>query len=591
MGPSGSGKSSFLNAVSGKATYGRTNGELVVNGSRSCALGDLASLIGFVPQDDVMLPELTVKENLCLYALLRRKRTFRQAEARASDVIRELDLYHVRHSPVGDASKRGISGGQKKRVNIGMELVASPRLLFLDEPTSGLDSTTSFDLVKMLRLSAENGGLNIVAVLHQPSFQTYELFHDLLLLGRGGRTVYLGPTERALEYFYGLGFDSPDRVNPADFFLDCTSGNVAHRDNRMDVDVNALWATEGVEIVDSNTSDVVLTDVAGLLDAAALSAPSGFAQAFLVFGARHMLQWTKKGDALLFDAVLHLVAGAVVGTVFEHVPLNKITQLNVMLTLASGLTTALSSLRVFGAERVVFWREASPVSGMSLDRVAYFAAKATVELLRIAVLSGMLLAMFVPLSTPQIPTVELYLATLFASYYMSGVAYALSIGLGESQAQLMSVVLVLVFTLYAGVLTTLPRLDPMSLTMSYASPGRWYAELVFVGEAQMASPLFWQPASCLEKPTDSALAQMMELGYDITAVPLNYLVLFAWGTFARLVSCVLLAVANREKMGRRSLAAVCSDWLRAWRSKPPTPGDDGQVGAELVTTTANPISG
>jgi len=140
------------------------------------------------------------------------------------DVLGLLGLREIRHVQIGDERKRGISGGQRKRVNIGMEMCADPTVLFLDEPTSGLDSTSSMEVCDALRQIAELG-LCVVTVIHQPRYEIFEAMGDVLLLGKGGRTVYLGPSKAALGYFEGLGFVCPPRVNPADFFMDVIAGD------------------------------------------------------------------------------------------------------------------------------------------------------------------------------------------------------------------------------------------------------------------------------------------------------------------------------------------------------------------------------
>jgi ABC-type multidrug transport system ATPase subunit len=224
MGPSGAGKTTFLNTLAGRASYGTTTGKVHVNGKLD-SIRNYSALVGFVPQDDTMLRELTVRDTLKMYAKLRlpADKSKHYAERVVQDVIEVLQLTHISDSVIGDEDTRGISGGQRKRVNVGMEMVAMPSLLFLDEPTSGLDSTTSFDLLVALGTLAKKG-CNILAVLHQPSFQLYEMFDSVLLLGKGGRTVYLGASSEALTYFTRIGFECPDRMNPADFFLDAIAG-------------------------------------------------------------------------------------------------------------------------------------------------------------------------------------------------------------------------------------------------------------------------------------------------------------------------------------------------------------------------------
>jgi ABC-type multidrug transport system ATPase subunit len=132
-----------------------------------------------------------------------------------------LGLSHVRFSPIGDESTRGISGGQRKRVNVGIELAGDPSVLLLDEPTSGLDASASKAICESLRKLADIG-LTIIAVIHQPRYEIFTLyvnkfmcvlivrFDKVLLLGKG-RTVYFGPTSDVEQYFENVGFQCPPK--------------------------------------------------------------------------------------------------------------------------------------------------------------------------------------------------------------------------------------------------------------------------------------------------------------------------------------------------------------------------------------------
>lgn len=140
-------------------------------------------------------------------------------------VIESLGLQAVRDSLVGTVEQRGISGGQRKRVNVGLEMVMEPSVLILDEPTSGLDSASSLLLLRALRREALEG-VNISMVVHQPSYTLYRMFDDLILLAKGGMTVYHGPVKKVEEYFTGLGITVPERVNPPDYYIDILEGIV-----------------------------------------------------------------------------------------------------------------------------------------------------------------------------------------------------------------------------------------------------------------------------------------------------------------------------------------------------------------------------
>ncbi|KAK3280069.1 hypothetical protein CYMTET_12076 [Cymbomonas tetramitiformis] len=235
MGPSGCGKSTLLNTLCNKATYGQRKGSIYLNEIKDEPLELYARVTGFVPQDDTVFPQLTVRENLNFSAELRLPFSVssRGRKDIVSGAIKVLGLTHIQNSIVGSVEKRGISGGQKKRVNIGVELVADPSLLFLDEPTSGLGATDTLSVMTACR-SIALMQRTVVAVIHQPRYQVFSLFNETCLLGpsaAGGRMVYLGPSVKALQYFENLGFRLPLNENPADFFLDCISEQVPNVKN------------------------------------------------------------------------------------------------------------------------------------------------------------------------------------------------------------------------------------------------------------------------------------------------------------------------------------------------------------------------
>lgn len=225
LGPSGAGKTTFMNALCGKAYYGRQTGDIYVNGKKS-SISALKSVRGFVPQDDTVHEKLTVRENLWYSARLGNPDfSPKEVENIVDDVLNVMKLTHVQHTVVGDSEERGISGGQKKRVNIGIELVSRPSVLMLDEPTSGLDSTTALSIIHSLKNLADMG-MTVVMSIHQPRYSLFELFDEVLLLGLGGRTVFLGPSHEALPYFESLGFELPKNENPADWFMDVIAGKI-----------------------------------------------------------------------------------------------------------------------------------------------------------------------------------------------------------------------------------------------------------------------------------------------------------------------------------------------------------------------------
>jgi ABC-type multidrug transport system ATPase subunit len=169
-----------------------------------------------------------VAETLVFTALLRLENTFTKEEKimHAESVITQLGLTKCKNSIIGGQFLRGLSGGERKRVSIGQEMLINPSLLLLDEPTSGLDSTTAQRIVSTLRELAK-GGRTIVMTIHQPSSRLFYLFDKVLLLSEGN-PLYFGERSQVMEYFSSIGYAPAVPMNPADFLLDLANGMFNH---------------------------------------------------------------------------------------------------------------------------------------------------------------------------------------------------------------------------------------------------------------------------------------------------------------------------------------------------------------------------
>ena len=210
VGPSGAGKTTLLNAISGIAPP--DSGEVLLDGRDFHRLLQVdRSLVGMVPQDDLVNPELKVEESLFFSGRLRFPPDVTRAEVdrEVDRVLAELDIEHIRESRIGDALRRGISGGQRKRVNLGQELLTrTTRLLFLDEPTSGLDPRASQDIVRLVRQLADRGRI-VFLVTHDLTPEVMAQCDHLLVLAPGGRLAWFGPPDEACRYF---GVGTPDAI-------------------------------------------------------------------------------------------------------------------------------------------------------------------------------------------------------------------------------------------------------------------------------------------------------------------------------------------------------------------------------------------
>jgi len=164
-----------------------------------------------------MLPTLTPRETLWFSAQLKLPLRDKNKKQKVKNLITELGLEDCQKTKIGDVEKRGISGGQRKRVSIGIEMITDPSVLFLDEPTSGLDSSTAYTLVEKLNRLASSGR-TIVTTIHQPSTDIFNMFDRLILLAEG-HMVYSGPTKEVVNYFAKLGYECPKYTNPAEFVM------------------------------------------------------------------------------------------------------------------------------------------------------------------------------------------------------------------------------------------------------------------------------------------------------------------------------------------------------------------------------------
>nr|XP_043638291.1 ABC transporter G family member 1-like [Erigeron canadensis] len=219
MGPSGSGKSTLLDALAGRLNSNvRQSGDILINGfKKRLAYGTSA----YVTQDDTLITTLTVRESVYYSAQLQLPNSMSKAEKkeRADLTIREMGLQDSMDTRIGGGwGAKGLSGGQKRRVSICIEIITRPKLLFLDEPTSGLDSAASYYVMSRIARLDHHQGRTIIASIHQPGNEVFGLFHNLCLLSCG-KTVYFGNTSSANEFFASNGFPCPTFQNPSDHFL------------------------------------------------------------------------------------------------------------------------------------------------------------------------------------------------------------------------------------------------------------------------------------------------------------------------------------------------------------------------------------
>lgn len=231
MGPSGAGKTSLLNVLAGRV---RSRGKVLVNGNilldgLPVSGSSLWKRIAYVMQQDILTPTQTVRESLWFSANLRLPNTYTREDKQqmVEKMLKDLGLEKCADTFIGDDMIRGVSGGEKKRTCVGIELIMKPKLIFLDEPTSGLDSYAAHNVVMRLKDMAHHDGCNVLCTIHQPSSEVFHLFDRTMVL-RSGKLFYFGSLPGLSESLHSAGKGCPNEFNLADhvmFVLQTESGD------------------------------------------------------------------------------------------------------------------------------------------------------------------------------------------------------------------------------------------------------------------------------------------------------------------------------------------------------------------------------
>ncbi|KAI4385479.1 hypothetical protein MLD38_003501 [Melastoma candidum] len=571
MGPSGAGKTTFLSALAGKATGCTVSGTILINGKDE-SIHSYKKIIGFVPQDDIVHGNLTVEENLWFSARCRLSADLPKPEKVlvVERVIESLGLQQVRDSLVGTVEKRGISGGQRKRVNVGLEMVMEPSLLILDEPTSGLDSSSSLLLLRALRREALEG-VNISMVVHQPSYTLFQMFDDLILLAKGGLTVYHGPAKKVEEYFAGLGITVPERVNPPDHFIDILEGIVKpnpsanvnykqlpvrwmlHNNYPVPHDMLSLvdgtppptgdsvhggiGSGEGQSFAGDLWQDVMFNvalrgdkirhNFLKSQDLSARVTPDWFLQ-YKYFLGRLVKQRLREARIQGVDFIILLLAGVCLGTLAK-VRDETFGALGYTYTvIAVSLLCKIAALRSFTMDKLQYWRESA--AGMS--SLAYFLAKDTIDHFNTIIKPLVYLSMFYFFNNPRSSVIDNYIVLICLVYCVTGIAYAFAILFDPGPAQLWCVLLPVVLTLIA----TRENDGRTSEFISNLCFPKWALEAFVIANAKRYGGV-WLITRC---------GSLMKSGYDLNNWNWCLICLALTGIGSRIVAYICMVTFQKK---------------------------------------------
>ena len=367
-----------------------------------------------------------------------------------NEVLDVLGLTHVQHTLIGDEFVRGISGGQRKRVNIGIELMSSPLVLFLDEPTSGLDATTTMELIESLEKLADLG-LTIAMVIHQPRMEVLNKIDNLMLLQRGGFPVYIGPTAKALPYFENvLGCTVPPSTSIADFFLDVITANQTQTFDYGDLTECFNKYKESQSAFDEfNPKKARKRDALLKRKIPKAKRPSRAAQCKHFFD-RSLKQMINSKRVFLVDSLILIFAGGMAGFVATSV-----NNGNNFTICVNGIMSIMSALRIYGSEKTNYRREMQ--AGMS--SFSYWSGKALAYLPVIFLNPCFFLGSFYKLGTIECTAVQLYWVIVTINFSATGIGCFLSTITAVKSGQLAGVVLGLIAIMTSGNQPTIKELE------------------------------------------------------------------------------------------------------------------------------------
>ncbi|KAJ3322310.1 hypothetical protein HDV06_003204 [Boothiomyces sp. JEL0866] len=562
MGPSGAGKSTFMNLLCGKLS--KSFGNLWING-KEVPLGKFKKIYGFVPQDDIMYRELTVRENILHSARIRSPSSWtnEEIEAHVDAVLDTLNLTDVAHQIIGDENERGVSGGQRKRVNIGMEIASTPLCLCLDEPT--LDSTAALEVTEMLGSIAKIG-MTIIAVIHQPRPEIFRRFDNVMMIVPGGRVAYFGPTNRAREYFEGIGFVFSTDSNEADVLMDILCGRGVHSGKGFTAEELAVhWSSESKntktelekdypkfknpEIAqpddkpsqeDFNSSETVVTensvDEAFHDNSTALVNERGqfrslstiALEIFVGAGAGSLM-----GGSV--NSISEMYAGMFIApyTLLSTSPFYwPVPQFGLLTGLAVALSAAPSGVRIFSEERPIYWRYTS--SGHS--PIAYYIGKNLASLYRMIYSSLHFASVLYFFAKPMIPFWVQFSMILLMYFGVYGLSIFVSTIVKRENATLLAVVVALFCAVFCGYGPTITEAKSWGLYFLWAIQFNMWG-----CEAQFSETL-----KVYEHVYENQFA-IDGFGYTLNRTIFDFVMMVAIGIVWRIMGYVTLVGLNRDK--------------------------------------------
>ncbi|XP_061840191.1 broad substrate specificity ATP-binding cassette transporter ABCG2b [Nerophis lumbriciformis] len=556
MGATGSGKTSLLDVIAGrKDPAGLRQGRVLVDGRP--VTSDLRLSSAYVVQDDILMGTLTIRENLLFSANLRldpRRHSAAEKRSRVTTIIDDLGLADCADSKIGTEFLRGVSGGERKRCSIGMELITSPSLLFLDEPTTGLDSNTANCIIGLLHKLSRRGK-TVIFSIHQPRFSIFRRFDHLTLMHKG-EVVYAGEAHRALEYFTNLGFQIESLDNPADFFMDVTNGeaqssleelNSAGCKNALAVKYYQSQLYQDMlgqlDLVDRNVADGIIGH-----QKTARYATSFLYQLRVVCG-RTVVNTLRNPQTSYAQLALNVFFAILVGLIYYQMPLTLPEALQnrsgaFFFLIINMVFGNLSAVELFINERAIFIHENS---GGYYRTSVYFLSKVFADLIPNRIIPIFLFSAIAYYMMGLKPALTAFLcfALTMSLVSLAGVGLAFLVSASVSSFAMANILIALPFVfmmVFGGYLVNLNAMLSWLSWLKWVSIFRYGLNAAFINE--MAGQLFYFNATVI--PGELFL-RSQDIDYSRWGFWQNHVALLGIVLVCMLLAYVQLLRINRWK--------------------------------------------
>lgn len=352
MGPSGCGKTTLLDFLADRLSSGTREGTILVNGKPTGR--SFKHYAAYVQQEDSLNGSLSVRETLAFaVAIASDKAEDNERVAMVDGILKQLGLQDCAENKIGTVFYKGISGGQKRRVSIGLSLVTDPDLLFLDEPTSGLDSLSALKVVELLHEMVMSGK-TVVCTIHQPSSEVFHNIGTLMLLSRG-KQIFFGPSEEALHFFEQNNYPCPTYTNPSDHFL-----QVINTDFEGHADIQEL-SNSFKETRGESLKPPVQVESLKDPESDRRSWASSYSEQFVLLSKRNLKTFALDPGLIWVRLVMYAMLSFMIGTMYVNIDNDdKAVQDRISLLFYVAAFMAFMSIAVlpfFLLEREVFIRE------------------------------------------------------------------------------------------------------------------------------------------------------------------------------------------------------------------------------------------